>query len=404
MVRNQKIAFNYLKRTFLLFFLASSYGWLMRLNGVISLPLISYIKILQAHSHVAFLGWGFMTISVFFNLNFLPKKIAFSQQYILLFAIQLVSIALMLVSFAWQGYKVFSIVLLSIYAIASYVYVYFFYKDNDLNSKSKTVRLFIKASVFYYLVAMCAIWAVGAIVATQGKGELYHNIIYFYLHFLYNGFFIFALAGLFFNVFEKKLHQNSEKKQILFFWLLFIACTPSYLLSLVKSTSFWVISGGFLAAFIQLVALFYFIKIIKQVFSLDFKKEPLLQLVFASFILKLILQFASAFPDLSQLLPVLKSYFVIGYIHLVTLGIISSFLLFLLQKNNFIHLKKQVLLFFVFGVVSTELLLFLQGVLVGFFKYALPYYSVLLFLASSVLLISLFQIIIQFFKPKKAIL
>lgn len=399
MITHQNSASYYLKFTFLLFFLAASYGWLLRLNGLITLPFVTYIKILQAHSHVAFLGWGFLTIAVFFNCCFLSKQIAFSKKYRFLFAIQLISIALMLVSFAWQGYKVFSIVLLSVYAITSYAYIYLFYKDNVLYSKAKTTQLFIKAAVFYYLIAMFAIWAIGTIAATQGKGELYHNTIYFYLHFLYNGFFIFALFGLFFHVFENKLPENSTKNQMRFFWFLFIACAPSYLLSLVKSTSFFVVSGGFLAGFLQLIALYYFIKILTHDLVININKEPLLRLIFVAFVLKLILQFVSAFPSISQLLPALKSYFVIGYIHLVTLGIISAFLVFLLQKYNFILLKKQVKLFFVFGVISTEFLLFIQGVLIVFFKYSLPYYTLFLFLASTVLLISLFQILIQIFKP-----
>jgi len=397
-----KPMFLYLKTALLLFFLSAFYGWLMRLNALVDIPYFSYAKVLQAHSHVTFLGWGYVTVTVLFNYNFLPKTIAFSKKYKAVFTVQLVSITLMLLSFPLQGYKVFSIVLLSVFALSSYVYFYFFYKDYKQHKAIRVVDLFIKVSIFYYLLAMCAIWAVGAIVATQGKGELYHNTIYFYLHFLYNGFFIFALFGLFFQYLKQHKNIVFSNKAIRFFWLLNLACMPSYLLSLVKMDTFWITSIGFVAAALQVFALFYFIQILQEVKSV-FKgwTKSLLLVVLVSFSLKISLQFGSAFPFVSHKLPQLKSYFVIGYIHLVTLGIISTMLLVFLVLYNFLNLKKTSVQLFLLGVISTEILFFLQGFLLEFFQYMIPYYSLILFGFSTVLLTGILLLFLNFIKRKK---
>lgn len=383
----------FLKASLLLFVLSTLYGWLMRLNGLVSLPFFNYGKVLQAHSHVTFLGWGYLATTVLFNHAFLAKEIAFSAKYKRIFILQFISIALMLVSFPLQGYKVFSVVLLSVFAISSYFYFYFFYKDYKKQMQPKHIDLFIKASIFYYILAMFAIWAVGAVVATRGKGELYHNTVYFYLHFLYNGFFLFALFALFFN-FLTKQNQVIASKARLFFWYLNLACIPTYLLSLVVSSNTIIIGIGFIGAVLQLAALYYFILIYKTTKHLFTGiAKSFFQLISISFVLKILFQFGSAFPYISHKLPQLKSYFVIGYIHLVTLGIISSFLILFLVLNNFIKTSKKTgFSLFIIGVISTELLFFTQGFLIEIFHISIPYYTTVLLFFSTVLVLAIILI------------
>ena len=400
-----KHAFVYLKGTLFLFFIATLYGWLMRLNLVITLPFLNYNKVLQAHSHVTFLGWAFITTTVLFNVAFLDKNVAFSRKYKWLFSIELISVGLMLVSFPWQGYNVFSIVLLSVFAITSYVYFYHFYTDFKKQKQYNLIRLFVNVAIFYYLLAMFAIWAVGAIVATKGKGELYHNTIYFYLHFLYNGFFMFALFALFFQYLKKQNIVIRTKNSNLFFWFLFLACLPSYALSLVESSSYIVITIGFLSAIMQLVSGYYFFKFIKELsLSLDNSIKLVLKFIVAAFTLKISLQLLSAFPVIAKELPVLKSYFVIGYIHLVTLGIISLSLIVLLVLFNFISINKPLIknsiYLFIIGFLGTELLLFSQGIVLGFKAIIIPRYNMLLFIFTTVLLLSISIFILAFFKTK----
>jgi hypothetical protein len=246
-----KTASNYIKIALVLFLISALYGWLMRLSTVVNIPNFNYTLFLQAHSHVTFLGWGFIGTTTLFNYLFIKKDKSINKKFKFIFGIEIVSICLMLISFPLQGYKVFSIILLSIFLITSYVYIYQFFKHLDIQKISKPVFLFIKSSLFFYILSSIGIWAIGAVVATQGKTDLYYNSIYFYLHFLYNGFFVFALFGLFFQYLKKQNINLNSKHLKRFFWITFSTCIPVYILSLVGSTSTFVIGIGILTAAIQ---------------------------------------------------------------------------------------------------------------------------------------------------------
>lgn len=64
MIFTKKSKFLYLL-AFLLFIISASYGLLLRWNFTYPLAFINYHHFLQSHSHVAFLGWGYLaTIGV----------------------------------------------------------------------------------------------------------------------------------------------------------------------------------------------------------------------------------------------------------------------------------------------------------------------------------------------------
>ncbi len=403
----------YLVLALTLFFISAFYGWLMRLNAFIDLPFLNYTRVLQSHSHVTFLGWGFIAITALFNYRFLPKGIAFSTKYNLLFGLQIGITALMLVSFPLQGYKLFSIALLSSFALLSYLYFYFFYKDYQLNKALPLVHSFLKASVFYYLLAMGAIWALGFVMAKFGKGEIYSNTIYFYLHFLYNGFFIFGLLALLFDYLNQIKVSYSATDGRKFFVFMNMACIPAYLLSLVKIESLYILLIGGLAAVLQIIAWVYFYRIAKHIKPyMKGVKGYLFQIFYAAFLIKTILQLGSVLPFVREQLPSLKSYFIIGYIHLVTLGIISTLLLFFLLVHRFVLASEPVhklgFLLFVVGFLGTEICLFGQGFSVQVLGQTIPYYEYLLAGFSTVLVLGVLSVwsnsISLCVKPKKVIL
>lgn len=389
-----KIANNYIRLALLLFFLSASYGWLMRLSTIVNIAGFDYTRFLQSHSHVTFLGWGFIGVTTLFNFLFVKKQNQFNRSFKTIFGIEIICIFLMLLSFPLQGYKVFSIVLLSIFLITSYIYIHQFLKHFNSKATSPPILLFIKSSLFFYILSSIGIWAIGIVVATQGKTDLYYNSIYFYLHFLYNGFFVFALFGLFFQYLKQQNLNLNSKHLNQFFWITFTTCIPAYILSLVNSQNAFTITINLITALIQLISIPYLILILNSVKkrfidSLSRSEKFLLSFVILAYIFKLILQFTSAFPQLSEHIIILKSYFVIGYIHLVTLGFLSPFLLFSLIQFKFLNTHKIGILLFLSGVVLTETILFTQGHLIWFFKSSLPYYSELLFGASTILWIGI---------------
>jgi len=374
----------------------------MRLSAIYNIPNFNYTRILQSHSHVTFLGWGFIATTTLFNYLFLDKSKIFNSKYKLIFILEISSVFLMLISFPLQGYKVFSIILLSIFLITSYIYIYHFIKDYQFKSIDKPVTLFIKSSLFFYILSSIGIWAIGITVATQGKTDLYYNSIYFYLHFLYNGFFVFALFGLFFHLLKSKDIKLNESLLTNFFRITFITCIPAYLLSLVDSSWFLIQTINFSIGFSQLLSIWFLIRILKSIHHSFYKKlSPTLKIVMLffmfSFILKVVLQFVSAFPQISESIIIFKSYFVIGYIHLVTLGFLSPFVIFLLINFKLILIQDKIqkigIFIFLIGVFFTEILLFTQGSFIWFFKYPIPNYSILLFIFSSLLLLGIASLI-----------
>jgi len=404
-----KTASHYIKIAVVLFLVSALYGWLMRLSSVVNISDFNYTRFLQSHSHVTFLGWGYIGVTTLFNHLFLNKEKQFNKKFKSIFGIEIASICLMLISFPLQGYKVFSIVLLSIFLTTSYVYIQQFIKHMDTQRISKSVSLFIKSSLFFYILSSVGIWAIGIVVASQGKTDLYYNSIYFYLHFLYNGFFVFALFGLFFHYLKKQNADLNSEYLKRFFWITFSTCIPAYILSLVGSTSTFIIGVGILTATIQLVSIRYLLLII---FSIKNKLNKLLSrssvllltIVILAYVLKLALQFSSAFPQLSEHILVLKTYFVIGYIHLVTLGFLSPFLLFSLLQFEVVSIKSKLnkigVFTFLIGVFLTETLLFTQGNLIWLYNYSLPHYSELLFISSSILLIGILSLLTLKFNNK----
>ena len=76
--------------------------------------------------------------------------------------------------------------------------------------------------------------------------------------------------------------------------------------------------------------------------------------------IKLIMQLLSALPYFAMLSFVFKD-FVIGYLHLVLLGIVSTSLIVFLHYFNFIRVPKTFLILFLTAFLTTELLIFYKA-------------------------------------------
>lgn len=404
MLVNKKSKFIYLY-ALTLFILSALYGLLMRWNFAFPTKFIPYQNLLQSHSHVAFLGWGYLTAIGLIIYYFVSDASKQKKVYKITLAILLVAISLMLISFPLGGYKAFSIVLLAVFGLTSYVLSFRILKD--LQGNDTSVKL-IKYGIYYYLLSSLATWFLAFVIATQGKTDLYHNTIYFYLHFLYNGFFVFALFGLLFKIFENQKIVISEKLQKGFFLFLNMACIPAYSLSVLWSSDFslfFVI--GFVASVLQLISLGFLIKIIRQAFlqiKWSFISKLLLIFGLISYSFKIISQILSAFPYIVEKSLALKPFFIIGYLHLFTLGFLSVFLFLMAEQLGKINLQKPTskvgIQLFLTGVFITELLLFLQGFLFMFQFNAIKYYSLILLIFSFLMVIGLLVVYISQFSRK----
>ena len=331
-----------------------------------------YKNLVHAHSHVGFLGWISMAIYVALIAQFKPDS-SHDKAYQRIFILTEISIIGMLISFPIQGYALYSISFSTLFLIASYWFVAKFYNLVKKYPAELISVKFAKAGLFYLVLSSFGPWALGPTMATgHGKDNIYFLIIFFYLHFLYNGAIIMALFAMIFKYLEdqglapKKLAINGRRV----FFLTNLAVIPTYALSTLWATpDVWVYWLGGIFAVVQVVAFWYFLPFGKILLQSLIKKNSwafrLIVLSAAAFVIKLIFQLLSSFPFFVDDVNLLKSTVVMGYLHLVTLGIISFFLigwfLFLGGFSSRTILAKAGLAIFVLGVFLTESYLFGHG-------------------------------------------
>lgn len=385
-----------------LFMLSAIYGLLIRLNFVFPIDSFVYRNFLQSHSHVAFLGWGYLAVVGAIKYCFISEKENQKNIYKITLWIILVTVFLMLFSFPLVGYKLFSIVLLCLFGVTSYVLSYHLLKDIKGNKTS--VKL-IRYGVYYYLLSSLATWFLAWVLISQGKTNLYYNTVYFYLHFLYNGFFVFVLFGLLFKIIENQQIVISESLQKNFFIYLNIACVPAYALSILwsKVLVFYHILG-FFAAVLQFISLIFLIKIISTVYKQlkwNAISNLLLKFGLIAYSLKVLIQVVSPFPYFVEKSLALKPFLIIGYLHLFTLAFMSVFIFLILNQLNKIHFKSLTARVggysFLTGVLFTELILFLQGLLMLLNLSIIKNYQNFLLLFSGVIVLGIVLIFIDQF-------
>lgn len=129
----------------------------------------------------------------------------------------------------------------------------------------------------------------------------------------------------------------------------------------------------------------------------------LLKFALFSYSLKIISQILSSFPYFVEKSLALKPFFIIGYLHLFTLGFLSVLLFLILDQMEKLNLHKPIskvgIILFLSGIFITESLLFLQGFLFLFQLNAIKNYSLILLIFSFLLVVGLLVVFgNQFFK------
>lgn len=350
-----------------------------------------YAFIRQGHSHVAFLGWAYLGLAALLVDTFLPTGSLQRKKYKWNLRLTAFFIGAMLFSFPILGYKAISITLLTLFLVISCVFCYHFLKDYRQTKPKGVSRFFVNAAFFFYLLSGIGPFALGPIVVMIGKGDIYHLAVYYYLHFLYNGFFVFAIFALMSTLKSSKSTNNPalEKSKNHFFKLTLFACIPAYALStLWLQPNTWVFFMGILAASLQLFSLVYLRSFLRHI-EMNIWAKRLLIFSLLAYALKIILQFSSSASWVADKVYQAKSYLVIGYLHLVTIGFISLFLLAWSIHKGYFSVKstgsKIGLWLFLTGFISSEVLLFVKGLLHLMNSNALTNFHGLLFTASTLM-------------------
>ncbi len=367
------------------FFIAAVLGVLMRSFYIWEVPYFDYKNLLHTHSHLAMLGWGFLILAG--GIVFMLAK---GEDQIRKFGWLLLGAILsgigMLVSFPFQGYGTFSIAFSSLHVLISYGFIYKIHLLLNQEKSSTGTRL-VRLALWSSVISSLGLWALGPINSQFGKmHELSFMSIQWFLHFQLNGWFVFGTLGLLFLYLEKSGYQ--------FHWALYqeILLAGSLVLTYALAVTWAEPSqlafqvNGF-AVVIQLAAYLFLIlpllKGLKTAALLPVVKVILL-IALISLLFKAALQVILVIPSIAVISYTIRMY-VIGFLHLVLLGILTFGISGLAVQKHWIKdtpISRLGWGLLIGGFVFSELLLFGQGTLIwlklGFFET----YHLYLFLAS----------------------
>ena len=383
-------------------------GVLLRYKISFSFPIINQQHLLNSHFHFAFNGWAIQMIMTLL-MAVIPdlsreqfKKFLFflKTNFILSYGI--------LISFIIQGYGEISIFFIFGTIVNFYVFGIRYWRILNQTQKKDKSNLFFKAAIIFNFISSIGIGFLIFLMRDAHALQKWHLMsVYFFLHFQYNGFFIFCCLGLFFKMLTKASIIIQHQKTLS--WLFIVSLPPTYFLSVLWMKLPVYINISVIAfSLIQLLAWMWLIgkiwnqrnKIIRS-FS-----PPIILMLIGSGIamtIKFILQAVSTINPLRQYAFGFRPV-VIGYLHLIFLGIVTLFLLafsfeYNLIKINFISMKGMLILGI--GIVLNELMLMIQGL--TFMNYiVLPYSNEILFGIVCTIFIGITFIIISKKKQKQS--
>jgi hypothetical protein len=409
----QKNHFNIVLGNFLV---AAVMGATLRFAFVEEIPWLKFRYFLHGHSHLAMLGWAYLALFILLLRHFLDSERRQKRTYVYLFWATQVTVIGMTIAFPIQGYAAVSIAFSTIHVLASYFFAYHFLRDLSLGNHSSSIaRRFIRAAIFFMILSTLALWALGPIMVLGQKGSAwYYMAVQFFLHFQFNGWFLFAVLGLFFKFLEDKAIPVPISNARWFFRLLFAANLATYALAVAWAKPLLsVFMVNSLGVTLQLAALFFFVPIVWQNRSkiLPALRLPeggihwpyyLLPLAFYAFLLKILMQTALVIPAIAKVGYTIRN-FVIGFMHLILLLVVSVALLAfarqarLIGRNRWIHTGLALLLS---GMLLSEALLFLQGTLLWAKMGFLPGYYEVLFGFSALMPLGLVFVLIGNLLPE----
>jgi hypothetical protein len=206
-------------------------GIILRYKIVFSLPFVDQKFLLNAHSHFAFAGWISQALMIFITAYIRRHLQAFRwRKYRNLLIANLVTAYGMLLSFPITGYATVSIIFSTLSIFASYAFVVVAWTDLNKIDRNKIVHHWFKASFVFNALSSIGAFALAFMMANKiAHPNWYLAAIYFFLHFQYNGWFLFACMGLFVSKLDEQL--VSKKLQQNVFYAFLFACVPTYFLS-----------------------------------------------------------------------------------------------------------------------------------------------------------------------------
>ncbi len=375
------------------FFIVALLGVIMRYKILYPLPFLDQKHLQEAHSHFAFYGW--ITNAIYVLLIHYLRKVNASlnlKKYENLIIVNLAASFFMLGTFIYGGYFWASILGSTVALLCSFVFCFFFIRDyKGINDQSK---IWFLAGFLFAVISSLGVFNLAYMKMSGNMSQdWYLGSEYYFLHFQYNGFFIFSCIGFLLYSLKEAGSEISAEKNKLIFWLMAFGCLVGYGLSVLwMKMPLYVFVAIVLATLGQTVGsvlLYSYVKKNWQILIAQWSPIERFILMFAgfAFAVKIALQLGSNIPALNQFAFGFRNV-VIAYLHLVLLMCIASFLIGQILRTQFFKISKQLLLgikLLLLGIFLNELVLGLMGVFsikyisVPFAKEALLLISVLMF-------------------------
>jgi hypothetical protein len=381
------------------FVVLAAIGVLLRYKILFPLPIVDQKHLLHGHSHFAFAGWVSLALYIAIIHILQPNEKLRKQLEWLLVAQQMSSYG-MLFTFPFTGYAAGSIAFSTASIFVSYVFAGLVLKEL-LKRKQWTVeKKWITAAMLCNVLSSLGTFVLAYLMMTKNMHQdWYFGSVYFFLHFQYNGFFLFSIGGMLMHFLSKHMSVADTITANHFFNSLVIALIPAWFLSIMwMRIPQWMYYSAVAGALIQLAALWFFINLLmRQKNNLSTQVNHLVKWFWlvagAAFALKILLQVFSAVPQLNVFAFGLRPI-VIGFLHLVLLVFVSVFLMGYLLQQGFLTLHretKKAAWLFLTGVLLNEVVLMMQGITA--ISYAIfPYANYLLLATAIVILMSLLDV------------
>lgn len=384
-------------------------GVVLRYKINFALPQVNQKYLLHGHSHFAFDGWVAIALMACM-VNYLHRNnvVTNYKKYNWILIVSCITAYAMFISFIIEGYGNFSITFSSLSIFISYFFIFYMWRDlNKVTDKAYSPKWF-KGALILLGVSSLGAFSLAYLMANRIMiQDLYFSAIYFFLHFQYNGWFLFACFGLLFSFLYKIGFIPTAAISKKLFTIMAIMVAPTFLLSILwlqlPASLRWIAN---ISGILQLVVLLYFIQLLpvikKHINNKISKTTKVLWIMAAiAFILKIVLQMLSIIPFLSHLAFAFRPV-VIGYLHLSFIGIISFFILGYINevfKKEGHRVQSVGMILFVTGFLLQELILMVQG-LEAIEIQPLPYANIILFVCALLMFFGLVWITVVFSQKK----
>ena len=346
-------------------------GVTMRYKIKFALPVINQKYLMHGHSNFAFVGWVAMALMILMVRYLIRNNVETNyKKYNRILIAEVVASYAMFIFFIIQGYDFWSITFSIVTILISYFFIFFYWRDLNKVSGAGFSQIWLKTALVLWAFSSLGAFMLAYLMANHIMiQDLYIASLYFFMHFQYNGWFLFACFGIFFSYMHRLGLFRIALLSKRLFMIMVIMVVPTYFLSVLwlrlPLALHWIAN---ISGFLQLIVLLYFFKLISVIkkrenIKFNWSTKWLWRLAAIAFILKIILQMLSTITFLSHFAFGFRPV-VIGYLHLSFVGIISLFILGYI--NEFIHRFRGNVsgigaIIFVTGFIAQEIVLMLQG-------------------------------------------